>query len=117
MRRVIAEAERERGEGRLLIACLMYAGANLAGKNPRRAREDLQRALQIAGAQQPPDYENMWDCLIKLSNAELALGSTTSALATLEAALKIARDHLPQRVQQTEQAMARAREREAGNSR
>jgi tetratricopeptide (TPR) repeat protein len=109
LRQAIAAAEREYGEGKLLVACLMLSGAYLAGENPRQAREDLQRALRIAGAQQPPDYENMWDCLIKLSNIELALGSAARALDSLEEALKIARDHVPKWVQDTEQAIARMR--------
>ena len=106
---MITEAERARGEGRLLIACLILSGAYLADQNPRQAQEDLQRALRLAGAQQPPDYENMWNCLIKLSNVERALGSAAGALDTLQKALEIARDHLPHLVQKTEDALARDR--------
>jgi tetratricopeptide (TPR) repeat protein len=107
LRRAIVEAERERGESKLLVAVLVLSGAYLARTNPWHAREDLKRALRIARVLQPPDYGTMWRSLMYLSDAQLALGSPTLARMALEKALQIARTHAPQLVEETEQAIAR----------
>lgn len=110
LRRLIAAVEQERGEGPLLRSCLHLAGTYLIAENPEQARQDLERAFRIAQAAHPPDYVNMWDCLMKLSNVAEALGSTDLALQTLQQALNIAQEHVPERREETERAIARLRE-------
>jgi tetratricopeptide (TPR) repeat protein len=105
MRRFISEAEKRDDGGRALAAALYLSGMYLRSDDPEQARNDFQRAMNIAQAQEPPNYETAWNCLVQLVSVAEEQNEVTYALHAAERALRLVDEHLPDRTDLREQSL------------
>lgn len=97
MRRLIGEAEKRRDRGKLLTAVLYLSGIYLLSSDSKQARSDLLRAIRMARAREPRDYENECQCLTALSLATEKQSEMTYALHIAERALRLTKEYMPDR--------------------
>jgi tetratricopeptide (TPR) repeat protein len=116
MRQAIIEAEKTTGDGGHLIATLASLSCvYLVSSNPHLARDDLQNVLRILQSQHIKIYEDIWQCLMLLSQTHWECHEVAAALRAAREAVQVAEKHLPSPTSRHEMSLEAVRQIEAGD--